>query len=189
VETSELAASLSGYGVNGFVAHEDIEPTKEWEDEIRLALTTCDALACLLTDGFGSSKWTDQEVGFAIGRGTLVVPIRLGMDPYGFMARHQGYSGISASRSEIAHALVKILAKHDLTRVKMANALVSSFERSDSFVTAKWRVNNLELVQHWSTELVERVNRASADNYQIAHAFGVPDRVRRFFSSLPKAGT
>lgn len=188
VETSELAANLWGYGINGFVAHEDIEPTKEWEDEIRVALTTCDALACLLTDGFGSSKWTDQEVGFAIGRGTLVVPIRLGMDPYGFMARHQGYSGLSASRSEIAHALVKILAKHDLTRVKMANALVTSFEQSDSFAMAKRTINNLELVQHWSTDLVERVNRASSDNYQIAYAFGVPERARRILSSWPKVG-
>jgi len=121
-----LAASLLRYGVTGFVAHKDIEPTKEWEAEIRLALTTCDAFACLLTDGFCSSKWTDQEVGFAYGSWNLVVPIRLGLDPYGFMARHQGYSGLGASRAEIADALVKILAKHDLTCVKMAHALVAS---------------------------------------------------------------
>jgi hypothetical protein len=188
VETSDLAANLLRYGVTGFVAHEDIEPTKEWEDEIRLALTTCDAFACLLTDGFGSSKWTDQEVGFAIGRGTLVVPIRLGMDPYGFMARHQGYSGLGVSRAEIANALIKILAKHDLTRVKMAHALVASFEHSDSFATAKQRVGNLDLVQRWSAELVERVNQAVIDNYQIAHAFGVPEHVRRLVSALPKTG-
>jgi nucleoside 2-deoxyribosyltransferase len=87
VETVDLAERLSEYGVTGFVAHEDIEPTKEWEEEIRLALTTCDALAALLRDGFRASTWTDQEVGFAIGRGILVVPIRMGLDPYGFMAR------------------------------------------------------------------------------------------------------
>ena len=76
-ETSALSSGLDSYGISAFVAHEDIEPTKEWEEEIRLALTTCDALACLLRDGFKESKWADQEVGFAIGRGILVVPIRL----------------------------------------------------------------------------------------------------------------
>jgi hypothetical protein len=183
-EASELARHLSDYGVAGFVAHEDIEPTKEWEDEIRLALTTCDALACLLTDGFQSSKWTDQEVGFSIGRGTLVLPIRLGLDPYGFMARHQGYSGYGASLAQMAEAVVKILAKHDMTRAQMALALVTSFEQSDSFATAKRRVANLEIVSEWNSELVERVSQAATHNGQIAHAFGVPERVGRLLSTL-----
>ena len=49
----------SPYRVDGFVAHDDIEPTRLWEDEITTALRTCDGLLALLTPGFHESKWCD----------------------------------------------------------------------------------------------------------------------------------
>ena len=42
--------NLRSYGVDGFVAHVDIEPTKEWANQIEFALRTCDALVCFLTE-------------------------------------------------------------------------------------------------------------------------------------------
>lgn len=184
VEALSLSSSLSPYGVSGFVAHEDIEPTKEWEGEIRLALATCDGLVCLLTEGFNQSKWADQEVGFAIGRGVLVIPIRLGLDPYGFMGRYQGYSGLGKPLSEVASGLVTILAKHRLTRIRMAECLVSSFEGSNSFATAKRAAKNLSLVEEWSDGLVERVRQAMKENDQIADAWGVSAIVDRLLLSV-----
>ena len=52
-----------------------------------------DALAAILTPGFNESKWTDQEVGVAVGRGSLIIPIRKGMNPYGFIGKYQGMQG------------------------------------------------------------------------------------------------
>ncbi len=75
VKVAELKRELSHLGVSSFVAHEDIEPTLEWQNEIERALMSTDALAALLTPEFHESKWTDQEIGFALGRGTLVIPI------------------------------------------------------------------------------------------------------------------
>lgn len=183
-ETSKLAENLAEYGVTGFVAHQDIEPTKEWERELRLALMTCDALACLLTEEFSASKWTDQEVGFAACRGVLVIPIRLGQDPYGFMARYQGYSGVGKASADLARAMVEILAKHPLTRTKMAEALVASFEGANSFSEAKRSVNNLRLVCSWRADLVERVRRATVENNQIENAFGVTQRAEDILSAV-----
>ena len=37
-ETAELKEKLKLFGISGFVAHEDIHPTKEWQDEIENAL-------------------------------------------------------------------------------------------------------------------------------------------------------
>lgn len=82
-------AYLNLFGINGFVAHEDIEPTKKWQDEIELALSTMDALLALLTPGSNESKWTDQEVGVAVGRRVPVIPIRIGLDPYGLIGKYQ----------------------------------------------------------------------------------------------------
>src|SRR5262249_221181 len=55
-----LATMLELQGVHGFVAHEDIEPSREWQESIEYALATCDALAAYLTTDFVSSKWCDQ---------------------------------------------------------------------------------------------------------------------------------
>ena len=81
VVVADVKANLAPFGVDGFVAHEDIEPTAEWVGEIEAALDTCDVLAAFLTPEFPSSKWADQEIGFCLKRRVLILPIRLGIDP------------------------------------------------------------------------------------------------------------
>jgi TIR domain len=66
---TSLQDGLANFHISAFVAHRDIEPTREWQDEIELALNTADAFVALLAEGFHASKWTDQEIGFAMGRG------------------------------------------------------------------------------------------------------------------------
>lgn len=153
-----IADALGEHAISGFVAHESIEPTKEWEDEIILALNTMDALAALLTPGFEASKWTSQEVGVAIGRGILVVPVRMGLDPYGFIGRFQALAGAGKDADRIATEIAQVLAGHQQTRLKMAHAIVAAFETSNSFAEA-------------------RVRAAVKDNPQIKDAWGVPQRV------------
>ncbi len=75
---ADLQEALWGYGISAFVAHNDIEPTQEWQTEIETALATCDALVALLHPEFHQSNWTDQETGFAMGRGIPVFSIRFG---------------------------------------------------------------------------------------------------------------
>ena len=70
-----LKSCLRFCGVDAFVAHDDIQPGKEWQIVIESALHSCDALAGLLHAGFRESDWCDQEVGIALGRGIAVVPI------------------------------------------------------------------------------------------------------------------
>ena len=84
-----LKDELQCYGVSCFVAHEDIEPTKEWQIEIEKALFSMDALVALMTEGFFVSFWVNQEIGVAIGRSVPVIPIRLEADPLGFIGKYQ----------------------------------------------------------------------------------------------------
>jgi len=42
-----LQSSLRRFGISAFVAHVDIDPTKEWQDEIEAALFSMDALAAI----------------------------------------------------------------------------------------------------------------------------------------------
>ena len=87
---TKLKKQLKAFGVSCFVAHEDIEPTKAWQDELEEALMSMDCLVALLTDGFHESKWTDQEIGFACARGVKVIPVMQGAVPYGFIGKFQG---------------------------------------------------------------------------------------------------
>jgi hypothetical protein len=92
-EAGRLQESLREDGICSFVAHNDIEPTLEWQAEIEKALATCDAMVALLREGFHASKWTDQEIGYAMGRDRQVIAVKLGEDPYGFIGRFQAISG------------------------------------------------------------------------------------------------
>lgn len=181
---SSIAEELHAYGVSGFVAHEDIEPTKEWENEIILALNTMDAFLALLTPGFETSRWTGQEIGVAIGRGVLVVPVRLGLDPYGFIGRYQALSALTKKPATIAAEAVRVLATHQLTRLRMAHGLVAAFERSDSFESARARTNRLRLATVMPQALRERVRKAVRENSQIRLAWGVPERVESILSDF-----
>lgn len=137
VQTSRLQNTLKKYGISGFVAHEDIEPTKEWLTEIEKALFSMDALAAILMPGFHESNWTDHEVGVAVGRDVLVIPIRRGLDPYGFIGKYQGLQAKDRTVSEVASAIFEIVLSNSQTRTKMLDCLVSQFLVSGAIDDAK----------------------------------------------------
>lgn len=66
--TTKIAGELAKLGHRTFVAHDDIQATREWRDEIVHALSTMTHFVGLITDDFHSRVWTDQEVGYAFCR-------------------------------------------------------------------------------------------------------------------------
>lgn len=113
---AELKNDLQNYGISCFVAHNDIEPTLEWQAEIESALATCDALIALLHPDFHKSSWTDQEIGFAMGRGVPVCSVRFGDDPYGFVSRFQAFNGKSKKAAVLAKELFDAYRKNNQTQ-------------------------------------------------------------------------
>lgn len=89
----KIAAFLRGRGVDVFLAHEDIEISEEWRDEIHRNLRNCDILLALLTPSFKESVWTNQEAGYMMGRERKVVPLIVGetdIKEFGFLEALQG---------------------------------------------------------------------------------------------------
>jgi hypothetical protein len=66
-KTAELKDSLAVFGVSCFVAHEDIHPTKEWQEEIDNALASMDAFVALMTNDFHDSDWTTKKSVMRLG--------------------------------------------------------------------------------------------------------------------------
>jgi len=179
VWASKLQAALLEYGISGFVAHSDIEPTTEWQDQIEIALSTCDALIALLHPKFHESKWTDQEIGFAMGRAVPVCSVRLGETPYGFIGRFQAFNGINLEPPDLALELFESFRKNKQTNRKMSEILISLFEQSGSFLEAKARIGYLEGLEAWEPSYSKRILSALESNSQIAYSFHVPSRVEK----------
>lgn len=112
---SNLKQSLAAYGIDCFVAHEDITPSKEWEVEIENGLFTMDALCAIVVPEFVESKWCDQEVGIALGQHKLVISINKGANPYGFFGKFQALKSKKTS-DKMAVEVWKAIADNERTK-------------------------------------------------------------------------
>jgi hypothetical protein len=176
---SKLKWQLRKYGISSFFAHEDIEPSLEWQNEIELALRSMDVLVALLTPDFHQSKWTDQEVGIALAKGTLVIPVRLGLDPYGFIGKVQGLPGSLEDPASLASSIVDLLLKHKTTANKMQEALIVGLERAESFDAAKVTTKKIAGLRHISGIQLSRMQASIKNNDQVAGSFDVPERIQQ----------
>ncbi len=132
-EAAELKAALAQFEVAAFVAHEDIEPTRKWQGEIELALNSMHALVALVTPGFHESKWTNQEIGWALGRGLLILPVKSGADPEGFIGSVQALSRSALGITGTTACLLQILSDHIATRDQTRRSIVTAFCRAISY--------------------------------------------------------
>jgi hypothetical protein len=161
---STLKDNLEKYGISSFVAHEDIEPTKIWMTEIEKALFSMDAMVALIMPEFHESKWTDQEIGIAIGKNKLVIPITKGVDPYGFLSKYQGFKASGKMVHEVAAAIFTILCKNDKSKYQIQNVITDLFLISISKEEASKRLAIIEKAENYSKESAEKLAERVVDN-------------------------
>ena len=111
-----LKESLKVHEINGFVAHEDINPALEWQTQLLRALSCMDALVAVHTERFSASPWAQQEIGIALGRGKKVISFKYGEDPTGFLARYQAIPRRNRKAEEIAKKINDLLIEDEETR-------------------------------------------------------------------------
>lgn len=121
-KATRLKECLLPHSISGFVAHEDILPTLEWQIEIERALHTMDAFVAIHTPGFSQSLWTQQEIGFAVGRGVKIISLKMGEDPTGFISKKQALARRGRTAEEIAKEIVDLLERDDRTAAKLKEA-------------------------------------------------------------------
>lgn len=189
-EIKEQAVFIKGvfesYGVSCFVAHEDIEPTRDWQEEIEKALHSMDVQLALMTSGFANSNWTDQEIGVAIGRGVPIISIRLGMDPYGFIGKYQGVAGKGKSIVVLAKEVYGLLWANSSLKNKLKESLILRFERSSSFDHANTLMEYLEKIDTLTPDLIERLENSPKMNRQVRDAHKVEKGLKQLIKKLRK---
>jgi hypothetical protein len=167
----ELQAELKRFGVWSFVAHNDISPTAEWEKEIENSLATSHALCALLTKNFHESYWTDQEVGWMLGRKKCIIPVRLEVDPYGLMRKYQAVAGAGKTGTDLARPIHDVLLIHSIlgpfAQLALANALV----RSPSYKDSNDIASLLDKVTITDPRVIAAIRLALATNSQVSASY------------------
>lgn len=133
-------------GIPAFVAHEDIQATREWRDEVEAGLETMEVLVAVVEPGFRESDWCAQEVGFALGKKVEVIPLRAGLDPFGFFGKFQGIQIKGKNPQTVADELAQILLKKPQHRERLLLSMAKAFA---SLQTSK-KMRLISLLDSWS---------------------------------------
>lgn len=163
---SALKTGLAFWGVSAFIAHEDIEASREWRDEVEAGLETMDVLVAVVEPGFKESDWCVQEVGFALGRKIDVIPLRAGLDPFGFFGKYQGIQIKGKNAEEVSFEIVQTLLKKPQHR----NALLQSMGNAFAVLDSEKKIKLLELLDSWSivndTQIKALLEQASLSEHE-----------------------
>lgn len=186
VVVSKLKEELESFGVSAFVAHEAIKPSLDWQREIELALRSMHALLALVTPDFHASLWTDQEIGWAFGRGVLVVPVRLGSDPYGFAGKVQGISGKLDQPENLATSVFETLLANPQTHGETRRAFVSALCESGSYNQSIQLRDYIPTIPDFTEEEKSAMRKACERNDQLSNAYKVPETIYKAFGKPKK---
>jgi hypothetical protein len=168
-EAKFLASTLEGYGISAFVAHDTIEPMTTWQAEILKGLETMEIMLAFITDDFHESTWSNQEIGFALGRGVPIISLKLQRkDPSGFIGNQQALRGSLDDPAFSVPDIYKILATKLGNKGRLQSALITAFVDSPNFNETKVRFDRLD-------DVVDTLSKGEAD--QIALGFHNNDQL------------
>lgn len=172
----EVSRGLERFGIEPFVAHDSIEPSKEWQAVIEAGLQDCDVMVVFLHQGFLASKWCDQEVGWAMGRHIPVLPLNYGAHPHGFLAKLQDQPCVGKAEPFIARDVAAWASKVPALKGRMAASLSYAFERSVSWNHTRTLVPMLDSVDVFNDDELDALERAAVVNTQVrdCDVFGTP---------------
>lgn len=156
-----LKRFLEKYGLEVFLAHEDIKPTINWQEEIMQNLKECDVFLPIISPSFGHSEWTDQETGIAIALKKFIVPIKLGKDPYGFISRLQACKGDSFS------SIIQAIKDYSPLKESMIDCLLDVLEKAGNFDSASETIKEIETYETFTRPQVDQIIRISIKNDQV----------------------
>jgi hypothetical protein len=184
-----LKTALDRWGVSAFVAHVDIEPSREWRNEVEAGLETMDAMLVVVEPGFKESDWCCQEVGYALGRKVDILPICAGLDPFGFFGKYQGIQVKGKMPSQAAEKIIETLIKKPKHRAQLLQSIGKSFASLQS----DKKIELVRILDGWKVvadeqfkSLIERISLSGFEQTQLKDVIA---RVKAFEIAKPIAVT
>ncbi len=178
-----LANELEAFGISAFVAHDTISPGTAWEQEIIRGLETMEVMLAFITDDF-DSPWTNQEIGFALGRQIPIIPLKLeNKNPSGLIASIQALRACLERPVDAAPAIYKMLRDKLDKADRLQGSLIAAFCEAPNFDETRYRFDRMEKgVDALSGKELILIRKAFEENDQIYNAYylGYSDRLRKF---------
>ena len=178
-----------------FIAHKDIELSKEWEQEIKKYLECSHCLITFISKDFKSSNYCDQEVGMAINRNIPICSFTLdNTEVYGFIKHLQSkpFKNPENSASQIEEFLLDNKEKVYQTAwpkfQKTIGTLKSNFLNSTNTVMAKSVFDQLmefktgQIADHFITEIQKNWKQ----NNKIREIKNIERKMEKFFKKHPQ---
>lgn len=166
---SRLQRSLRTYGIDSFLAHEDIGVSEVWRNRILDELHNSDACVCLFSVNYITSVWCIQEAGIAAFH-RVMTPIPLMLDdtvPTGFLGAIQA-KRCNPNFISITDVLPAILRSN---RAEGIGITISLIESSGSYRGAE--INYEILMPYYemlTNEQALRLLTVTLNNDQVLHA-------------------
>jgi hypothetical protein len=154
-------------GFDVFLAHDDIRVSTAWRREILKSLRKCEIFVPILTEAFTKSKWTDQESGYALARGARIAPLKVDVDPYGFIGEFQARKLKSDSVHEICWAVLEGLKSDSRLGERIRQVAIKEFLKSRTFDDAYKNLRRLTKFRPFSRTQLAEIIKGSSRNQNI----------------------
>lgn len=168
VVAASVAKFLESIGVQSFMAHEHIEVSVQWRDEILRQIGQADLFIPILSQRYYASIWCKQESGIAAFRGMTMIPLSIdGSIPQGFIGHIQ--STLIENLTPTYQKIFPGLAAHDVHFT--ISAITEIIARSGNFRRAEANFAMILPYLNRATDqqVVDLLN-VSYQNKQICHA-------------------
>ena len=177
---SALKTFLARWGISAFVAHEDIQASREWRNEVEAGLETMEVMVAVVEPEFKKSDWCPQEVGFALGRKIDIIPLRAGMEPFGFFGKFQGIQIKGKIPEVVSNEITELLLK----KPKHRDRLLQSMSKAFAMLQSPQKMKMVELLETWSIATDDQIKTlleaSSLSDYERNHLKNLIARVDAF---------
>ena len=163
----ELKTALKEFGVRPFLAHDDITPSAQWKKEILTNLRKCRILMPILTKSFKTSTWTDQEAGVALALNKIIFPLKVHVDPHGFLADFHALTCLNNRPFGTCWRIVEHLSTISGFRKQGRDCAITFFLSSNNFEKTRRRIQKLIALRPFSSKQLAWIITEAAHNQNI----------------------
>ena len=128
---------------------------------------------------FRESYWTDQETGFALARGILIISLRIDLAPYGFIGKLQALK-IDDRIPDSCEKIIEIFKKSPLYE-PFIDTYIRAFINSEDFYKANEMADLLKDCERFNVKQVNEIIKGYINNSQVRGGFRAEPFVKRIF--------
>lgn len=188
-EDKKLAGEIKNYleyfGLDVFVAHDDINPSLEWQEVIIQNLDSTDIFLPLITEHFQRSAWVDQETGIALTKNKLIIPISVnGFNPYGFIAKYQSLKLNNEDLFGSCIKIIKAIMDNKRFNFPLSDTLIKRLEKSGTFENTGKISKLLSEFNDLTKQQLEEIIRITLANDQVLFSFRAREYLQKILTKF-----